>query len=140
MLKFINGNEGNHIDSIAKINKLEEKYAIIFPDCLKDFYRKYDGEKIKLTTFEVEGYECEVSKIVPIIADSMDFEHIKDNDISDGFISDSFCPLARDRGGNYYYWDSDTGKVLLVFSDDYENPFVISKDVNDFLKLLDAAN
>lgn len=140
MFKFINGNEGNHVDSIEKISKLEEKYSIVFPECLKDFYQKFDGEKIKLTTFAVEGYECEVSKIIPIVADKMDFEYIKDNDISDGFVSDDFYPLARDRGGNYYYWEAKTGRVLLVFSDDFDNPFVISSSVKNFFELLDITN
>lgn len=140
MYKFINGIEGNHVDSVDAILMLEKKYSITFPNVLKEYYLKYDGEKIKLTTFIIDGYECEVTKIVPIMADSMNFENITDNDKRDGFIPNIFYPLARDRGGNYYYWSSVSEKVFLVFVDDFENPFKICDTVEEFFEILENGN
>ncbi len=136
MFKFVNGQEKEHLDSINKVEQLEKKYNIIFPDVLKEYYKKYDGEKIILSTFEKNGYECEVAKIVPIIAEKMDFEKITDNDRIDGFISEDLYPLARDRGGNYYYWSSKNEKVFLILVDDFENPFEVANSVKEFFDLL----
>lgn len=137
MYKFINGVESNHEDSLQMITKLEEKYSITFPAVLKEYYQKFDAEKIKLVSFKVDGFECEVAKIVPIIAETMNFEQITDDDKADGFIPVTCYPLARDRGGNYFYWDSTTGKVLLIFDDDFENPFEICESVDKFFDILE---
>ncbi len=130
--KFVEGCEKNHDDSIDKISELEKKYLIKFPEILKEYYKKYDGEKIILTCFKVNGYECEVAKIVPIIAEKMSFEYIVDNDRTDGFLPADYYPIARDRGGNYYYWSSESGKVMLVLTDDYDNPFEAAASIQDF--------
>lgn len=137
MFEFVNGESGEHNDSLKKIKFLEEKYSIVFPQILKDYYLKFDGEKIRLKVFSVNGYDCEVAKIVPIIAEKMNFEAITDDDRIEGLIPNSFYPIARDRGGNYYYWDSETYKVYLVLIDDYENPFEVAKSVDAFLDILD---
>lgn len=138
MFEFIKGKEKKCEESIKKIKEIENKYGILFPDKLVEFYSLYDGEKIDLRKFEVNGFECEVVKIVPIIADKMFFESIVESDRADGFIPKDYFPLARDRGGNFYYWKSETYEVFLVFCDDYENPYKVADTVNDFfLKLND---
>lgn len=137
MFDFVKGTESAHEDSLRKIAMLEEKYSINFPDILKEYYSKFDGEKIELVTFFIDGFECEVAKIVPIISEKMNFESVTDNDKADGFMPADYYPIARDRGGDYYYWDSQTGKVYLVFVDDYENPFEVAGSVKEFFSKLD---
>lgn len=136
MFEFLKGREKNCEESIKKIRELEKKFSISFPNELVEFYSMYDGEKFELRKIDVKGYECEVAKIVPIIADKMFFESIVENDRADGFIPNDYYPLARDRGGNIYYWKAATYEVFLVFCDDYENPYKIADSVKDFfLKL-----
>ena len=132
MYNFVKGQEGKHDDSLKMISILEEKYHIKFPAELKDYYYKYDGEKINLVITESNGYECEIAKIVPIIADKMTFETIVENDRMDGFVPNNFYPIARDRGGNYYYWENETEKVYLLIVDDIEHPFMVADSINNF--------
>lgn len=136
MYNFVQGVAQKHVDAIEKINALEKRYSINFPEELKEYYSLYNGEKIILSKFDVNGYECEVAKVVPVVADKMSFESIVENDRADGFIPQNFYPLARDRGGNLYYWEANTQKVYLVFSDDYENPFKVAESIKDFFDKL----
>ena len=138
MYDFVNGKEGQHLESLKEIEKLEKKYGIEFPQVLKEYYSKYDGEKIHLRTLMVDGYEWEVAKFVPIVSEKMNFESIADGDREDGFISADYYPIARDRGGNYYYWDAKTGNVYLVLVDDYEEPIKVADSVGQFLQDLCA--
>lgn len=132
MFDFVKGQEGAHEDSLKMISILEEKYHIKFPDELKEFYYKYDGEKINVVIADMNGYECEIAKMVPIIADKMNFEAIVENDRKDGFIPPNLYPVARDRGGNYYYWDNDTEKVYLLIVDDIDHPFMVANSLKEF--------
>ena len=122
------------------IKYLEEKYRIIFPPVLQDYYTHYNGVRIKLCKLTVNDYSCEVSRIVPVIAEHMSFEYIADRNREDGYISDRLFPLAMDRGGNLYYWNVDGGGVVLVLTDDIENPFSVADSVQDFFTLLDLAS
>lgn len=135
---FVMGEEGNHEESISKITFLEDKYSIKFPGELSEYYKKYDGEKIKLSIITIDGYECEISKIIPIIGEKTSFEIITDRFKKDGFMPMTCYPLARDRGGDYYCWDSETHKVSLFLVDDIDNPFVVAKNIEDFFKLLNG--
>ena len=138
MFEFLKGREKNCEESIKKIREIEKKYSVLFPDELINFYSMYDGEKSELIRFGVDGFDCEVAKFVPIIADKMSFESIVDNDRADGFIPNDYYPLARDRGGNIYYWKAVTYEVFLVLCDDYENPYKITDSVKEFFSKLNG--
>lgn len=128
----------NNEEAVCTVmERLEAKYDISFPPVLREFYRQHDGQKIALCKFQVNGYWCEVSSIVSICAGRMTFERITDNDREDGFISSLLFPLAMDRGGNLYYWQKDTEKIFLLFSDDIENPFLVTSSIQAFFDLLD---
>ena len=70
----------------------------------------------------------------------MSFESIVDNDKEDGFVPDNLYPIARDRGGNYYYWDNETGYVFLLIVDDIDNPFKVADSINDLFTKLNDVN
>lgn len=137
MYNFIIKEQSEQLKVIESIMYLENKYSIVFPDELKMFYLKCKEGKIKICVFIVDGVECEVASIVSVITEGYNFEKITDNNKIDAFLPDSFYPLASDRGGNYYYWDSVDGKVYLSFSDDIENPFLISDSIKEFFDILD---
>ena len=130
-------NDGEAVCIIME--RLEAKYDISFPPVLREFYRQHEGQKIELCKFQVNGYWCEVSSIVPLCVGRMTFERITDNDREDGFISSLLFPLAMDRGGNLYYWQKDTEKVFLLLSDDIENPFLVANSIQAFFDLLEQA-
>ena len=140
MYSFVIGPEDSHDDSVDKIHDLEKKYKIKFPEVLVEYYSKCDGNPIILSKITIDGYECEIAKIVPIISDKMSFEDIVDNDRVDGFLPTNFYPIARDRGGDYYYWDSKTEVVYLILVDDYENPFKVSDSINAFFEMIEKSN
>lgn len=122
--------------SISSINNLEKKYNISFPNSLKEYYRYYNGCKIKLCNFWVDGYECEVSKITPIGTTGLTFEKIVNNDRIDGLIDPNLYPLASNRGGDQYYWNAQSGAVYLILADDIENPFRVASSVDAFFNIL----
>lgn len=118
------------------VQGLERKYGISFPSAVKDYALEADGASIKLCCFEIDGYVCEVSKIIPVCNGNLTFEKIADNDRVDGFISPSLYPLASNRGGDFYYWDANSDAVYLIFADDIENPFKICSSTEEFFNLL----
>ena len=120
----------------AAIRAVEAKYSIIFPKAYQQYALQYDGAKLKLKKFSVEGYECEISSIVPLGTDGLTFEKIADSDREDGFISDTLYPITHNRGGDTYYWDNSNGAVYLLLSDDIEYPFKVCESVDAFFDLL----
>lgn len=138
MYNFLKDTTKHNHTTISDITRIEEKYSIKFPSILKNFYLDYDGNKINLCKFNVDGYSCEVAKIIPLNANGLTFEKIVENDRADGFIDKDFYPIASNRGGDFYYWSSKTGKVYLVLADDIDNPFVVSSNVETFFSLMDA--
>ena len=137
MFKFIK-NKQNNPDIVHKaIIHIEQKYNIVFPDTLKQLYSECESGKIKLSVFDVEGIECEVDSLISVVSKEFCFESITDSDKEDGFIPDTFYPLAINRGGDIYYWDSNNGNIYLVFSDDIENPFMISESIEEFIALIE---
>lgn len=139
MFDFLKDTKKHEGTTEKDIEAIEAKYSIVFPEIVKSFYLDYDGNKIKLCRLEVEGYSCEVAKIIPINGSGLTFEKIVENDREDGLVSSDLYPIAGDRGGDLYYWSSKTGRVYLVLSEDIENPFEISKTVKDFFELLNKA-
>ncbi len=124
MYKFVMTDEHNRrYDTEKQIEELEKSFDIRFPDELKSFYNSYEGNKIHLCILDIEGYKCEVAEFVPLAGDGLTFEKIANNDRNDGFLSKTLFPIARDRGGNFYYWDSNTEEVFLLLNDDYDYPF-----------------
>ena len=139
MFEFVKDKAEKQDSILAEIKRLEKKYSIHFPQALKDFYHQYDNKGIKLCSLDIDGYQCEVAKIVPILAPASNFESIKDEELADGFIPKEYYPIARDRGGDYYYWDSKSGNVFLVLVDDFENPFKVASSVEEFFEMLSSS-
>ncbi len=139
MYKFVMKNETKKQYDIKKqIKDLEKAFSIRFPDELSAFYKECEGEKVHLCALDIDGYKCEVAEFVPLTGKGLTFEKIVQNDRTDGFLSASLYPIARDRGGNYYYWDSNTEEVFLLLNDDYDNPFKVANNISDFFSKLDG--
>lgn len=126
----------NKVEIEKTIECIEHKYGILFPAKYREYAICYDRSLLTPVSLNVNGYVCEVAKIIPLCGDGLTFEKIVENDRDDGFISNSLYPIAANRGGDTYYWDCNLGAVYLLLSDDIENPFKISNSVEEFFALL----
>ena len=129
----------NAAETEAAIKHLEEKYGIRFPEALRKLYAECETGRIKLCVFDIGGVVCEVCKLTHLKPDILHFEKIADWNRADGFLPDTFYPLAADRGGDTYYWDSASEKVYLSFPDDIEHPLLIANSTSEFIALLDKS-
>ncbi len=122
---------------VSLIINIEKEFNIKMPQELKKHYIKYGISRIKPCEFEIDGFKVDVSEFVSIDKkDNASFYEVIDNGRSNGWVPDNFYPIAHDGGGNYYFWDSTSEHVYLIFSDDVENPIEICKTVKDFFKLI----
>ena len=137
MFDFVVNKSVTHNESSALIAELELRYNISFPDILKEYYIRHDGEMIEYCNINTKNDPEIVSKIVSLC--NKEFESIKEECIVDGFIPDSMYPLASNRGGDYYFWDSEFGAVYLFYGDDIDSPVKKSNSVKDFFEMLDKS-
>ena len=136
MFNFVINKNATNENCKELILKIEKKYNIVFPDIMKDYYMNHDGEKIKHCNIGTEEEPEIVSGIVSL--SNNDFESTKEEFVSDGFIPLSFYPIAESRGGDYYFWDSDSNGVYLVYGDDIDNPRKRSDNLEEFFKMLNG--
>ena len=137
MYKFIEKRiEEFHVDE-KEIQEIENKYHIIFPEILKKFYLEYNGDTIKLCSFVIDGYQYSIAKIVQLKYGTCTFEYIVDNDREDGIMDKNLMPIARNEGGDYYYWDIMSQNVFLYYCDDIENPIYICNNLEELFQILD---
>lgn len=119
------------------ILEIENKYNIIFPTILKEYYLMHNGDKIKLCIFTVDEEEFGVAKIVELKYGNCSFEKIVNNDREDGFIDEHLYPLARNEGGDYFYWDVRDENVYMIYCDDIENPVWVCESIKAFFELME---
>lgn len=121
------------------VKLVEGRFGIKFPQILKEYYLKFNGMGMNLCRFTINGNNYEVVEIIALCAGEDSFESIKMDELEDGFIPKEFMPLAYDRGGDYYYWDSKSESVYLVYPDCIEHPVYICHSVEAFFDLLENA-
>lgn len=139
MYNFIKQIRDDYHIKKEEIETIEKKYKILFPKILKDYYLKYNGDIIKLCIFTVDGYEYSIVKMVQLKYGTATFEHIVDNDREDGIIEENLLPIARNEGGDYYYWDTISENVFLYYCDDIENPIFICENIEELFKILESS-
>lgn len=130
-------NKENSSITVEYINEFQNKYNVVLPTILKEYYLKYNMNDIKKCSFYLysEEYKFCLDFIIPLRDANVNVEKIleinKDNEYLQNFI-----PLAEDIDGDDYYWDKKTGKVFYLSSDNIESPIPICDGVEDFFKLL----
>ena len=65
------------------------------------------------------------------------FEKIVKNDREDGIIDKHLYPLARNEGGDYFYWDVRDENVYMIYCDDVENPVWVCDSIKAFFDLME---
>ena len=59
------------------------------------------------------------------------------NDREDGIIDEHLYPLARNEGGDYFYWDVRDENVYMIYCDDVENPVWVCDSIKAFFDLME---
>ena len=136
MYSFIKKMKDDEKITIEDIAEIEKTFSFQMPEILKEYYLANNGASIHRCIFSVDGYEVEVAKLVELKYGYLPLEKIIEMDRKDGFISPNMIPIARNSGGDYYYWDSKSGKVYLFLCDSIENPIWICQNVEEFFSLL----
>ena len=136
MYSFMKKMKDDEKITIEDIAEIEKTFSFQMPEILKEYYLANNGASIHRCIFSVDGYEVEVAKLVELKYGYLPLEKIIEMDRKDGFISPNMIPIARNSGGDYYYWDSKSGKVYLFLCDSIENPIWICQNVEEFFSLL----
>lgn len=136
MYSFIKKMKDDEKITIEVIAEIEKTFSFQMPEILKEYYLANNGASIHRCIFSVDGYEVEVAKLVELKYGYLPLEKIIEMDRKDGFISPNMIPIARNSGGDHYYWDSKSGKVYLFLCDSIENPIWICQNVEEFFSLL----
>ena len=137
MYKFIREYGREYLVNEKEIRAIEEMLDISFPPILKKFYINYNGARIYLCQFWVDGYEYEISELVYLKYGKCSLENVIKNDREDNIIPYNMIPIANNRGGDYYYWDALSENVFLYYCDDIENPIFICDNINTLFKIMD---
>lgn len=133
-IKTIKDDEKISIDDVLEI---EQRFGFKMPEILRDYYLMYNGASIYNCVFSIDGYEVEVAKLVELKYGVLPLEKIIEMDREDGFIPSNMIPVARDSGGDYYYWNDQSGQVYLYLSDCIEDPILICENLEEFFALLE---
>ena len=136
MYRFIKEQYSDRLIKNDEITRIEKEFNVKFPTILREYYQNFNGAKIKLCQFEVDGDEYEISELVPLKYGYCCFEKVKENDIQDGIIEETFFPIANNRGGDYYYWDKNTERIYLIYCDDIEEPIQICESIQELFELM----
>lgn len=139
MYNFIKDRSSEYLVTEKEIHEVEEKFEIMFPQKLKDFYLKYSGATLELRKITVNDERYFVEGIYYIKDSTVALETIMQWDRNDGYISDKMIPLAYDQGGERYYWNTEDEKVYFMDGIDLDNPIYICENISEFFKLLEAA-
>ena len=121
------------------IRDIEKKYQIAFPEAYVQYHLEHDLDKISVCVFNIKDEPYEVSRMIPLSGEGLNFELYVSDNRENGYIDSRFYPVAMDRGENVYYWDSASGEIFYFPVDDIENPIFIAKDINEFFALLESS-
>lgn len=139
MYKFIKECTAGYFIDETEIKEIEKCFHIEFPQILKKYYCNYNGAKINLCKFNVDGFEYEISELSPLKYGKCCLEEVIKNDRQDNIIPKNMIPVANNRGGDYYYWDMSSNNVFIYYCDDIENPVYICKNIEEMFAIMDKS-
>lgn len=114
-----------------ELDKVEQDNNVKFPKKLREYWLTYGNSPIKQCIFEGKEYLTDLAAIC-IPTDTV-LQLGREN----GWLPETFYPVAHDSGGNYYCWNSEDNKIYLMFDDDIDNPFVFCNSIEDLFKLME---
>lgn len=135
MLNFIK-QSGTEKISLEDFIYFQNKYKITFSTGFKEFYLQNNGLKIFLCHISEKH---EVNSFLQLRG-KWSIESVKNDEISDGLIPDYMIPFAYDRGGDFYYYNSNDGKVYLIRGDNIEKYILIADNFDNFIDVMNNSN
>ena len=140
MYEFIKERHKEYAITEKDIKEVEERFGIIFPPSLREFYLEHNGDYIKSCIFKLNGNEYMVDDMHYIkVKDRASVDLIYPWQLDDGYISPSLIPFAYDPGGESYYWSTENGNVYFINGEDIENPQYVCESISEFFKLMEEA-
>lgn len=136
MYPFVLSKNTDYSISENDILAVEERYGIVFPQSLKDFYIQINCAEISLCGY-VKGSEIfEVDAIYPIKYKHPKYmpllETLLEQDRRDGYIPCGMIPFAADQSEGRYYCNR-LEQVFLISSYDVDNPVLICNNFSEFI-------
>ena len=140
--RFAEQASGSRENSAARIQYLEQKYGIVFPEILREFYATTDSGGMKPCEIELNGRRFYPSSLVTLEDGDLDFEYAADNDRDEPmcqFVPADWYPFAYDGSGNLFYWSSRTQQVFFLDQEDADAPVQIAESIEEFMEMLNNA-
>lgn len=122
------------------IREVEERFGIVFPKILRDFYLEHNGDYIKNCFLKINEDEYSLQDMHYLkIEKRARVELILEWQRDDGFVPVNLVPFAYDMGGESFYWSTEDQGVYFL---DIEEPSIANKicdSVEEFFKLIEEA-
>ena len=136
MYPFIVSKNINYSISEKDIKIIEERFAVTFPQALKDYYIQFNCADICLCRY-VKGTEIyEVDAIYPIKYKYPKYmpllETLLERDRIGEYVPYDMVPFAADQSEGCYYCDKN-GQVFLILSYDIDNPVLVCDNFSEFI-------
>ena len=123
-----------------EIKEVEERFEIVFPKVLRDFYLEHNGDYIKNCFFFINENEYSVQDMHYIkIEKEASVEVVLQWQREDGLVPNDLVPFAYDMGGESFYWSTENQGVYFL---DIEDPCIANKICNSiekFFKIIEEA-
>lgn len=139
MYKFIRERHQEYAITENDIREVEERFEIVFPKILREFYLEHNGDIIRSSFFWMNGEKYLVHEMYYIKHPNAALEKVIQWDREDGYISEKMIPFAHDHGGESYYWNTEDEKVYFINGIDIENPSFVCDSIEEFFKILEEA-
>lgn len=124
---------------LDQINQLENHWGLVFPDALKEYYIQHNGAVIHECSFQRYGMDFCLVRFFTINYGTNPLEKHYFNARRNSAVPKSFVPFALDEDEDFYYWDSENGKIYYLSLENVENPIELCDSMSAFIKILNAS-
>lgn len=112
------------------ISDLEQKFNIVFPSKLKEYYLLHNNAEINTYNY----CYLAIVDILPIFYGPNSVESIMFKNKNKGIVPPNYIPFAVDKYERIIYWNNDDKRVYMFKSKKSNTPTLISNSVNAALK------
>lgn len=137
--KFIDVDTGKDNVTPEYIAQLEKELGIRFPEVLAEFYQHHNMALLKEFPLCIGGVGYDLNYICSLRYGMGSLERQLQFDRADGYLPETYIPLACEFGGDRFYWDAESGAVYHVSGATVEHPSFVCNSVDEFFDLLENA-
>lgn len=130
MFSFVNKDYSDYTINEEYISKLEQKFNIVFPKTLKEYYLLHNNAETNIFKYRY----LEIVEILPIFYGPNSVESIIFKNKNKGIISQNYIPFAIDKYERIIYWNNDDKNVYIFRHKNSNIPTLISNSVDSILR------